>query len=221
MGDPTTVRRPGTDLAIDPPVAVPDTGVVVPVTVVGAMEGVAAAEAEAVDAVRDASETPSIRPAVPSEALELSHLALRAKAHWGYSKTFLSACRAELTISEDQCKAGLVMVAACSDRVVGFSAVRPVDRQTVELDGLYVDPPQIGRGVGRALTEHAANWARNKGYRLMSIQADPHAAGFYRKCGARPTGTRPSGSIAGRSLPMFVLDLARLPACVHRKGLNN
>jgi GNAT superfamily N-acetyltransferase len=164
--------------------------------------------AEAVDVVSDPGEKPSLRPAVPSEALELSQLALRAKGHWGYSGAFLSACRAELTISEDQCEAGLVTVAEYAGRVAGFCAVGPLDVQTVELDAMYVDPPQIGRGVGRALTEHAANWARNKGYRLMSIQADPHAAGFYRKCGARPTGTRPSGSIAGRSLPMFVLDLA-------------
>jgi len=206
MGSPTTGRRPATD----PQEAVPVTAVAVQGTVVEAM-GEGAAVAEAVDALRDPIEKPSIRPAVPSEARELSQLALRAKAHWGYSKAFLSACRAELTISEDQCEAGLVMVAECSGRVVGFYAVRPVDRQTVELDGLYVNPPRIGRGVGLALTEHAANWARGKGFRRISIQADPHAAGFYRHCGARAVGTRPSGSIAGRTLPMFMLDLDPAP----------
>lgn len=43
-----------------------------------------------------------IRPARAGEARLLSELALRSKAHWGYSKEFLEAVRAELSYSEKQ-----------------------------------------------------------------------------------------------------------------------
>ena len=185
-GDPTIGRRPVTD----PPAAVQGMAADGPGTA-GAVMAAVAVGVEAVDAVSDHSAQPSIRLAAPSESVALTELASRAKAHWGYSAAFLSACRAELTINEGQCKAGLIWVAECSERLVGFYAVRPADAKTVELDGLYVDPTRIGRGVGRALTEHAVNWARDRGFRRMSIQSDPYAAGFYRKCGARPKGTRP------------------------------
>ena len=43
----------------------------------------------------------TIRDAKPREAMELSALAMRSKAYWGYSKEFMEACRAELTVSPE------------------------------------------------------------------------------------------------------------------------
>ncbi len=41
----------------------------------------------------------------------------------------------------------------------------------------------------------------------MTIEADPDAAPFYRRLGARDTGLVPSGSIAGRWLPKLIVEL--------------
>ena len=41
----------------------------------------------------------------------------------------------------------------------------------------------------------------------MTIEADPDAAPFYRRIGARDVGTAPSGSIPGRELPLLELVL--------------
>ncbi len=38
-----------------------------------------------------------IRPVDASEAAIISELAMRSKAHWGYSPEFVEACRAELS----------------------------------------------------------------------------------------------------------------------------
>ena len=40
-----------------------------------------------------------VRRARPAEADELSELALRSKAHWGYDEAFMAASRAELKVT--------------------------------------------------------------------------------------------------------------------------
>jgi hypothetical protein len=45
------------------------------------------------------------------------------------------------------------------------------------------------------------------GARRVFIEADPDAAPFYRRMGARDAGLAPSGSIAGRMLPRLVFEL--------------
>jgi hypothetical protein len=41
----------------------------------------------------------------------------------------------------------------------------------------------------------------------MEIHSDPEAQGFYERMGARLIGKTPSGSIAGRLLPLLQHDL--------------
>jgi GNAT superfamily N-acetyltransferase len=81
----------------------------------------------------------------------------------------------------------------------------------VEADGelgmLFVDPRTIARGVGRALFEAAAALARRLGARRMAILADPHAAPFYERMGARFVADAPSDAIPGRTLPLYEYDL--------------
>ena len=47
-------------------------------------------------------EAPLLRPARVDEAGLLSDLALRSKAHWGYSPEFIERCRTELCYSKQQ-----------------------------------------------------------------------------------------------------------------------
>ena len=50
---------------------------------------------------------------------------------------------------------------------------------------MFVDPSAIGGGAGRTLFEKAVRVARRLGYRRMAILADPNAAPFYQRMGAR------------------------------------
>lgn len=149
-----------------------------------------------------------IRPAVAVDAEALSRLARRSKGHWGYSEAFLEACRAELAVTEADCIDGSVFVAECGGRLGGFYGLKRLSGDTSDLDALYVEPSMLGRGIGRRLLEHAMRRAHRDGFRSLMIQADPHAAGFYTRCGAMPVGHRPSGSIPGRDLPLFRMDLS-------------
>ncbi|SBT52342.1 GNAT family N-acetyltransferase [Micromonospora auratinigra] len=147
-----------------------------------------------------------IRPARPDEAAELTELALRSKAHWGYDEAFLTRCRAELTLTPADVTARQVTVAERDGRVVGL-AVLAGDPPELELDMLFVDPPAIGTGVGRVLFRHAAATARAAGARSLRIEADPGAVPFYRRVGAVPAGTSVSPS-TGRELPLLRYNLS-------------
>jgi len=76
-----------------------------------------------------------------------------------------------------------------------------------ELLMLFVDPPAIGRGVGRALLDDALRYAARLGWSALRVESDPGAEAFYVAQGARRVGTVPSGSVAGRELPLLELSV--------------
>jgi GNAT superfamily N-acetyltransferase len=137
-----------------------------------------------------------IRPAQPQESASLTELALRSKAHWGYDEAFVEACRPIIGVTDT----GGHFVAERDGRVLGFHHV-----EGDELAGLWVEPEAIGRGVGRALLDHARAQARAAGVAELLVESDPNAEPFYLRAGARRVGERPSG------LPGRVLPLLRLP----------
>ena len=110
-------------------------------------------------------------------------------------------------MNEDDIAAGRVLVAVDdADRVIGMACVLP-EGETADLDALFVDPPAIGSGAGRALFEAAVVLARRQGARRMTILADPNAAAFYERMGARYLRHAPSDAIPGRTLPFYEYDL--------------
>jgi GNAT superfamily N-acetyltransferase len=150
---------------------------------------------------------PSVRPARAGEGATLSALCVRSKAHWGYDAAFMNMSAASLSVSEDDIAAGRVLVAADdAGRVVGVAGV-VLDGDTADLDVLFVDPPVIGGGVGRRLFDAAASLARGLGARRMTVLADPNAASFYERMGARFLRDAPSDAIPGRTLPFYEVDL--------------
>ena len=153
---------------------------------------------------------PTIREALPDEASPLSDLALRSKAYWGYSKDFLDACRAELAV--DRSRIGSpdyqCFVALLGDSIAGFYTLVKLSADTCELEALFVDPEHIGKGLGRSLIQHATARLSTLGAQRMIIQGDPHATEFYVATGAIQVGTRESGSIPGRELPLFEIVVA-------------
>jgi GNAT superfamily N-acetyltransferase len=138
----------------------------------------------------------------------LSALAFASKAHWGYDDAFMEACRDELTVRTADLARRYVRVADDQGSIVGFHGVEHEGREEVEISWLFVDPRVMGRGVGRALVTDALEYARGLGAARVRIEADPNAARFYERLGARRAGATPSGSIPGRVLPVYVIDVA-------------
>jgi predicted N-acetyltransferase YhbS len=148
-----------------------------------------------------------IRSARADEVARLSDLAFRSKAYWGYPDAFMEACREELSLDAADLEQDVVFVLERAGAVLGFYALEPLSAVDVELGLLFVEPSEMGRGIGRRLLAHACAEARRRGWRRIVIQSDPNAAAFYTSCGARAIGVKPSASIPDRSLPLLEIDL--------------
>lgn len=147
----------------------------------------------------------TVRAARPGEAEALTALAVRSKAHWGYDAAFMKMSQASLTVSEADIASGRVLVAERQGLLFGMARVEPDG----ELGMMFVDPRTLNRGVGRLLFEASAALARRLGARRMAILADPNAAPFYERMGARFVSQAPSDAIPGRTLPLYEYDLTR------------
>jgi GNAT superfamily N-acetyltransferase len=148
-----------------------------------------------------------IRAAVPQEADLLTELALRSKAVWGYSESFMARCRPLLTVTAQYIETMPTFVAVAED-VCGFYSLKARAGE-VELDLLFVEPAMIRRGVGAQLLAHAREQARALGYARLIIESDPGAEPFYLRAGARRIGTIESSVEEGRLLPVLELALVQ------------
>ena len=150
---------------------------------------------------------PAIRAAQVGEATRLTALCVRSKAHWGYDAGFMRLSAASLRVRSTDIALGRVVVAVDGkDRPVGVASVIP-EGERADLDLFFVDPPFMGRGVGRVLFAAAVDTARSFGAKVLAILADPHAATFYERMGARFLRNAPSDAIPGRALPRYEYDL--------------
>ncbi|MEY2549210.1 MAG: hypothetical protein QOD64_1792 [Verrucomicrobiota bacterium] len=142
--------------------------------------------------------------AKPEDAETLTEIAHAAKRHWGYPEKWIVAWGVILTMRPEFIAANVGYVAVEEERMVGFYVLTTEDDR-IYLDHLWIVPAAMGRGIGRALFEHAAMQASRLGFDSIQIEADPNAAGFYERMGAFRVGTATS-EVCGeaRKLPLFV-----------------
>jgi len=145
-----------------------------------------------------------IARAKPEEAHALTQIAFAAKRHWGYPERWIQGWREILTMRPEFITANVAYCAIEENHAVGFYVLTTED-DGLHLDHLWIAPVSMGRGVGRALFEHATAQARNSGFDSIKIEADPNAEEFYKRMGAIRVGTAGS-EVCGetRELPVLV-----------------
>jgi len=139
------------------------------------------------------------------ELAELGALAMRSKAHWGYDADFMEACRPVLRFTPEKLAAEPMAVTRDATGFAGLASVS-VEGEIGHLEKLFIDPPHIGQGHGNALFAWPTAKLSGMGATHMLIEADPQAAPFYERMGAKLIGGAPSGVIPGRVLPLFQLE---------------
>jgi GNAT superfamily N-acetyltransferase len=85
---------------------------------------------------------------------------------------------------------GRARVALRDDRIIGFATTAGDDQ--LELEALFVDPPSMRTGVGRALVEDLVENAKARGITRVNVTANDHALAFYEALGFVNDGLVPT-----------------------------
>lgn len=149
----------------------------------------------------------SIERADPARADELSRIAFAAKAHWGYPERWMDMWVPQLSFRAEYFEQYESWVALDGEKPVAFYTWEE-KKGHAWLENLWVLPEYMGRGIGRMLFLHAVEESRQRGYKRLQLEADPHAVGFYERMGMRKISER-SYEIEGkpRILPTMEMEL--------------
>jgi ribosomal protein S18 acetylase RimI-like enzyme len=147
-----------------------------------------------------------IRRAHPADATALTVIAISAKRHWGYPERWIEIWRPQLTFSPQYFEKNESWAAVMNGAPVAFYTVQE-QQGNAWLENLWVLPEWMGRGIGKRLFLHAVDMARQRGYTLLQLEADPNAVGFYEKMGMRRVGERQS-EIEGQPRILPIMEMA-------------
>jgi GNAT superfamily N-acetyltransferase len=159
------------------------------------------------------SEETHVHPVVradPSMAAALTAIAHAAKRHWGYPESQIQEWSPQLTVSAEEIQSRPTGVVMDADGPVGWYQLQPLGR-SLRLDHLWVLPGAMGRGIGRALFDHACREGVRLGWPELRIVSDPNAEGFYLRMGARRIGVEfPDPNCTKRGLPVLLVHLGSI-----------
>jgi|SRR5581483_3076980 len=78
-----------------------------------------------------------------------------------------------IELPAEQIAKGRVFALEWEGAIVGFAAVEPRTDGDSELESLFVDPHMQRRGIGRALVEYCADFARIQGSQAIHVIGNP------------------------------------------------
>jgi N-acetylglutamate synthase-like GNAT family acetyltransferase len=148
--------------------------------------------------------------AIISDAEELTEIALKSKAYWGYADIQIESWREDLTVSKEMVEEMYVYkflyAETSEEKIAGFYILNQPKNKTIELEFLFVNPTFIGKGIGKQLLEHSFFKMKELGAKSMILLADPNAVPFYSSQGFYKVDEKES-TISGRFLPILKRDL--------------
>lgn len=126
-----------------------------------------------------------IRPALPDERAALEALQLRASLIWEEYRDDLAAHPDAIALTPGAIEQLRVRVATAvgSEAPVGFAEWAVTSDSEWELEGLFVEPELMRRGIGGELLDDVLALAADRGVRRVAVVAEPHAAAFYERHG--------------------------------------
>jgi GNAT superfamily N-acetyltransferase len=135
-----------------------------------------------------------IRPALPGERAELEALQLRSSlVHEAY-RDDLAAHPDAIALTAGAIEQLRVRVATAvgRDGPIAFAEWSVSSPREWELEGLFVEPGFMRRGIGGALVEDVLGLARDGGVTAVAVVAEPDAVAFYARCGFVSEGEVPT-----------------------------
>jgi GNAT superfamily N-acetyltransferase len=133
-----------------------------------------------------------IRWAREEEVALLEEVQREASLIWDEYRADLLAHPEAIEVPRAQVRSPGIRVHELDGAVTGFAAVLPLPDGDTELDGLFVRPAAMRRGIGARLVDDAADRARDGGAARLVVTANPRAEAFYVRCGFRTVGGAPT-----------------------------
>lgn len=148
----------------------------------------------------------SFRRAEASEAGAIRDLIVRSMGHWEHAPAYLQAARELMSLSAEDLQRDEAWVAMVRGSAVGFYRLSRAG-DDAEIEEFHLEPAWIGRGIGRAMFEHAVPQGRSLGARCLTWTTETNALGFYLHMGGEVTGMEPSGIEGQEPMTCMRLDL--------------
>src|SRR5271166_3579366 len=121
-----------------------------------------------------------IRAAVPGDMAALNDVFRSSSLSNDGDRSYLLAHPDVLELSDLAVTEGRTRAAVADDAIVGFATWLSAG-DAIEIEDLFVDPPWMRQGIGRALVLDLIADARARGIRRVDVTANQHALAFYEK----------------------------------------
>ena len=134
-----------------------------------------------------------------NDAKNLTEIALKSKAFWGYSDAQIEIWREDLTITSKMFEDWNIYKYNIDNEIAGFYILNRANIRTSFLEFLFVSPKFIKQGIGKKLLTHAIEYCKEGSSAILNVLSDPNAESFYAKHGFKVIAKRES-SVSGRFL---------------------
>ncbi len=124
-----------------------------------------------------------IRHARLGELPALEALQMRAAWIWEQYRDDLAAHPDDVRLTDDAIEQSRVRVATSGSERTGFAEWSVTSADEGELEGLFVEPGSMRRGIGGRLLQDVFALARDAGVRRIAVVAEPHVAVVYERVG--------------------------------------
>mgnify|MGYP000235831416 FL=1 len=141
-----------------------------------------------------------------SDVNQLTQIALKSKAFWGYSDEKIESWREDLTITPKMFEEWNIYKYTIDNEIAGFYILNRANIRTSFLEFLFVSPKFIKKGIGTKLLNHAKAYCIEGSSAILNVLSDPNAEAFYAKNGFKVIAKRES-SIKGRFLPEMEFEI--------------
>ena len=141
-----------------------------------------------------------------SDAKQLTKIALKSKAFWGYSEALIEIWREDLTITEKMFEDWNIYKYLVNNEIAGFYILNRANIRTSFLEFLFVAPKFIKKGIGTKLLNHAKEYCIEGSSAILNVLSDPNAKAFYAKNGFKVIAEIES-SIPNRLLPEMEFEI--------------
>ncbi|WP_291576359.1 GNAT family N-acetyltransferase [Clostridium sp. UBA4548] len=145
----------------------------------------------------------SMNPASSCDCEELTNLAIRSEAYWGYDSNYMDRFKEIYKVDKEFINNNPTYIIKENEDIVGSYGIL-ISEEESALEYFFIEPKYIGKGYGRLLWNHAIDICKRLNIKEFEIVTSPQAKEFYIKMGAKYQGEIESLVAKERIIPRLV-----------------